>query len=585
MTKKNAKYVPDIVLGPKIPDTEFHQKLRASFKTFLWYVHQHLGLPEPTPLQYNIADYLQYGPKRSIIQAFRGVGKSHITVAFVVWCLLRNAQYKIMVVSASKVLADDFATFVQRLIWEMEGLDYLVPAPDQRQSKIAFDVGPAIADKSPSVKSVGITGQITGSRADLIIGDDIEVLNNAFTQTARDKLSEAVKEFDAVLKPLPHARILFLGTPQTEDSLYTKLPERGYEVRIWPARMPDAKLLELYGHSLAPYVEALGLAAGQPTDPLRFDDNDLIEREASYGKAGFAMQFMLSTQLSDMERFPLKVRDLIVMSIDPDTAPLKLQWGPLEDRQYKDLPNVAMRGDHMFPPMNVGDITSEFTGAVLAIDPSGRGADETGYAVVKMINGYLYVPAAGGLQGGYDRDTLVELSHIAKAHKVNEVIIESNFGDGMYSELLKPVIAGIHPCVVEEVRHSTQKERRIIDTLEPVMMSHKLVIAPEVIEADYRTAQKYEQAVRQAKMLIYQMTRITAERGCLRHDDRLDALSIAVGYFTEQMARDEALGIEMHKQEALDRALEDFMSSAIDPLGHRGSTQGASWLTRYTSVG
>lgn len=568
-----------------IPDTEFHRKLRSDFKVFLWYVHKYLGLPDPTPLQYDIADFLQYGPKRSVIEAFRGVGKSHITAAFVVWQLLRDAEYKIMVVSASKERADAFSTFTQRLIWEMEGLEYLRPRPEQRQSKISFDVGPATASQSPSVKSVGITGQLTGSRADLIIADDVEVLNNAFTQSARDKLSEAVKEFDAILKPLPTSRVVFLGTPQTEDSLYTKLPERGYEVRIWPARMPDEKLMEAYGDTLAPYVRKLGLKAGQPTDPLRFDDSDLIEREASYGKAGFAMQFMLSTQLSDLEKFPLKVRDLIVMSIDPDTAPLKVTWGPLEDRQYKELPNVAMRGDKFYPPMGVGDITSEYTGAVLAIDPSGRGADETGYAVVKMINGYLYVPAAGGLEGGYDPDTLVELAHIAKKHKVNAVVVESNFGDGMFTKLIEPVFAKIHKVTIEEVRHSTQKERRIIDTLEPVMMKHKLVISPEVIENDYRTAQKYEQAVRLSKMLIYQMTRITHEKGCLRHDDRLDALAIAVGYFTEQMARDEEMGIEMIKQDALEKALLDFMDNARDPLGRSQRPSQGSWISRYTSMG
>lgn len=580
----NSLLVP-IRLGPNIPDTDFHRKLRSDFKVFLWYVHKHLGLPEPTPLQYNIADFLQYGPKRSVIQAFRGVGKSHITAAFVVWLLLRDAYFKIMVVSASKERADAFSTFTQRLIWEMEGLSYLRPRPEQRQSKISFDVGPAIADQSPSVKSVGITGQLTGSRADLIVADDIEVLNNAYTQSARDKLSEQVKEFDAILKPLEHARIVFLGTPQTEDSLYTKLPERGYVARVWPARMPGEKLREAYGDTLAPYVEDLPYTEGQPTDPLRFDDTDLIEREGSYGKAGFAMQFMLSTQLSDLERFPLKVKDLIVMPIDPETAPLKLQWGPLEERQYKDLPCVAMRGDRMYPPMNVGDITSEYTGSVLAIDPSGRGADETGYAVVKMINGYLYVPAAGGLQGGYDRDTLVELSALAKKHKVNHVVVESNFGDGMFSELLKPVLAGFHRCSIEEVRHSTQKERRIIDTLEPVMMAHKLVIAPEVIEEDYRTAQKYEQAVRQAKMLVYQMTRITREKGCLRHDDRLDALSIAVAYFVESMARDEEKGIAMIKQEALDKALESFMENAVDPQGRRKKASESTWISPFTSMG
>jgi len=564
-----------------IPDTPFHRKIRKDFRTFLYYVHKHLGMEDPTPLQLDIAYCLQYGSKRFVIEAFRGVGKSHITAAYVVWRLLRDAQAKILVVSASKDRADAFSTFTQRLIWEMEGLEYLIPTPEQRQSKISFDVKPAKADQSASVKSVGITGQLTGSRADLIIADDIEVLNNAFTQAARDKLAEAIKEFDAILKPLPESRIVFLGTPQTEDSLYTKLPDRGFEIRVWPARYPSKDLKEVYGGTLAPYVENLDIKEGEPTDPKRFNNDDLVEREASYGKAGFAMQFMLSTQLSDMERFPLKVRDLVVMPIDLESAPLRLQWGPLEDRAHKEIPNVAMRGDQMYPPMNVGDITGEYTGTVLAIDPSGRGADETGYSVVKMINGYLYVPACGGLPGGYDDTTLMELAQLAKKYKVNEVVVESNFGDGMFTSMIKPVLSKVHPCKVEEVRHSKQKEVRIIDTLEPVMMNHKLVIDPKVIEEDYRTTQKYEQVVRQSKMLIYQMTRITQERGCLRHDDRLDALAIGVGYWVEQMARDEETGENMYKEEMLDQELNHFMETALE----RGINQTDSWVDNLRHEG
>lgn len=562
-----------------IPETDFHKKLRSNFKTFVYYIHQHLGLPEPTPVQLDIADYLQHGPKRSIIQAFRGVGKSHLTAGYVVWRLLKDPEEKILVVSASKERADAFSTFVQRLIWEMEGLEYLKPRSEQRQSKISFDVGPATASQSPSVKSVGITSQITGSRADLIIADDVEVLNNSGTQQMRDKLAETIKEFDAVLKPIPSARVVFLGTPQTEDSLYSKLPERGYECRIWPARMPKEEDMDKYGESLAKFIRDLDLKPNQPTDPKRFDDADLLEREASYGKVGFAMQFMLSTQLSDMERFPLKVRDLLIMGIDEERGPLRISWGPLDERAYNDLPNAAMRGDRMYPPMNVGDVFSEFTGCVMSVDPSGRGSDETGYAVVKMLNGYLFVVACGGLSGGYDDTTLTELSHIAKRHKVNHVVVESNFGDGMFVKLLQPVLNKIHPCLIEEVRHNKQKERRIIDTLEPVMMRHKLVVDPKVIEDDYRTAQKYEQAIRFHKMLIYQMTRITADKGALKHDDRLDALSMAVGYFVEQMSRDEAEGELAHKQELLDRELQKFMDNADNPNRFTGPKLEAETLS------
>ena len=129
-----------------------------------------------------------------IIEAFRGVGKSWITSAYVVWLLYMNPQLNILVVSASKSRADDFSTFTLRLIKEMPILEHLIPSDDQRQSKISFDVKPAAASHAPSVKSVGITGQLAGSRADVIVADDCEVPNNSMTQGMRDRLSEAVKE-------------------------------------------------------------------------------------------------------------------------------------------------------------------------------------------------------------------------------------------------------------------------------------------------------------------------------------------------------------------------------------------------------
>jgi len=117
----------------------------------------------------------------------------------------------------------------------MEILHHLRPKDNQRQSKISFDVGLAPASHAPSVKSLGISSQLTGSRADIIIADDIEVANNSATMLMREKLSEQVKEFDAILKPDDTSKVLFLGTPQTFDSIYTKLQERGYKSRIWPA--------------------------------------------------------------------------------------------------------------------------------------------------------------------------------------------------------------------------------------------------------------------------------------------------------------------------------------------------------------
>lgn len=538
----------------KVPDQ------LKDFKNFAFLVWKHLNLPAPTPVQYDIADYLQHSPRRAIIEAFRGVGKSYLTAAFVVHQLLLDPQKKFMVVSASKQRADDFSTFTQRLIIELPFCKHLIATEGQRWSKIAFDVKPALASGSPSVKSVGITGQLTGSRADIIIADDIEVPNNSMTQMMREKLGEAVKEFDAVLKP--DGKIIYLGTPQCEMSLYNTLTERGYEMRVWTARYPTLERSErAYGERLAPTLrkalqeDPKGLE-GQPVDIDRFDDDDLLERELSYGRSGFALQFMLDTSMSDIDRYPLKLSDLMIMSVDKDKMPEKLVYGVM--KEVRDIPNVGLRGDKFFAPeASVGDYV-DFTGSVLVVDPSGRGKDETAYAVVKMLNGFLYVPECCGLQGGYDERTLKKLVEIAKNHKVNAVLIESNFGDGMFTELLKPYLKNGYPVSIEEVRHSKQKERRIIDTLEPVMNQHRLVIDPKVIQKDYDSVQSLPAEKAQKYMLTYQLTRLTSYKGSLAHDDRLDALAMGVAYWTEQMASDVNEEMKERHAQLLADHLEDF---------------------------
>ena len=394
------------------------------FRYFLILTWRHLNLPDPTPVQLEIAEYLQHGPRRKIVQACRGVGKSWITSAYVVWKLRMNPQLKFLVVSASKDRADNFSTFTMRLISEMDILAPLRPDGTQRNSKISFDVRPARADHAPSVKSVGVLGQMAGSRADEVVADDVEVPNNSFTQPMRDKLSEAVKEFDAILKP--KGKITFLGTPQTEQSLYLTLEERGYETCIWPARYPNLK--NNYGDRLAPKVAQRLLdevvKPKDPVDPDRFNSIDLMEREASYGRSGFSLQFMLDTSLSDQDRYPLKLSDLIISSINPEHAPEKVIWSNSPEYSLPDLPCVAFNGDRYYRPAQEFGDWIEYTGSVMSIDPSGKGKDATGYAIVKMLNGNLFVSDAGGLIGGYDESVLTKIPRLARDHKVNTIIVE-----------------------------------------------------------------------------------------------------------------------------------------------------------------
>lgn len=545
------------------------------FRVLLTLVWEHLRLPRPTLLQLDIAKWLQHGPRRMIIEAFRGVGKSYITAAFVVWNLLLDPQKKILVVSASQPLADNFSIFVKQLIHGMEILQPLIPRQDQRRSNVMFDVGPATDSKDPSVKSAGLTGQITGNRADIIVADDIEIPKNSYTAHLREKLREQVKEFDAILKP--GGRVVYLGTPQIEESLYNNLKKKKYEVRIWPAEIP--KDPSVYQGSLAPIIERMieaGMTAGTPTDPKRFDRQDLDERLASFQPAGYALQFMLDTSPSDADRHPLKCRDVLVDALDREMAPSRISWSASPERVINDLGCAGFDGDRWYRPDWKDDARVSYQGAVMYIDPSGQGSDETAYAIVKVANSVLYVHAIGGFKDGYGPRTLEALAKLCAEYEVQHVLPERNYGGGMFDQLLTPYLQkfGNGARILTEEDgwkgwSKGQKEVRILDTLEPLFRTHKLVFDRSVIEADLLVS---EHALE--KSLVYQMTRITRERGALVHDDRVEALAGACGWYAEKLKYDQEL---QHKQQ-LDAAFEE------DLLKWLADIEGSDYGSMYRYV-
>ena len=560
------------------------EPFNEDFRYFLVVVWRHLQLPDPTPVQLDIAEYMQSGPSRRIVEAFRGVGKSWMAAAYTLWLLRNDPQKKIMVVSASKVRADDFAQFCLRLIREMPLLQCLEPdRDDQRSASNRFDVRPAIPDQSPSVKSVGVFGQLTGSRADLILADDTEVPNTSWTVSMREKLISCVGEFNAILKP--GGEIMMLGTPQTEESIYNKLRMRGYDCRIWPARYP--KNPAKYGDCLAPMIlESCKDSTNQPTDPGRFSDLDLLEREASYGRSQFTLQFQLDTSLSDLMRFPLRVQDLIVLEVD-DHAPEKVVWSSGAEYRITDLPSVGFSGDYYHRPAFIHGEWLELDGCVMFVDPSGKGSDETAYAIVGQLNGNLYVLEVGAYAEGYTDVVLEGLAKAAKRRNVNLILLEDQFGQGMLQSLLQPFLREHHPCTIEPVRSNVQKERRIINALEPVMNQHRLVINRSVIEQDSRGRDDESVETSLAYQLFHQLTHITVEPKCLQHDDRLDALAGAIQYWNESLAIDEDRAIKERQAELWDLELEAYMGNlegALDakvlgiPLDQLGRSDAEEWI-------
>ena len=545
--------------------------LQEDFKLFLQALWTQLDLPSPTRAQYAIADYLQNGPKRLQIQAFRGVGKSWITGAFVLWTLFNDPERKIMIISASKERADNMSIFLQKLIIETPWLAHLRPkADDSRWSRISFDVA-CSPHQAPSVKSVGITGQLTGSRADLMILDDIEVPGNSMTELMREKLLQLCTEAESILTPKSDSRIMYLGTPQTTFTVYRKLAERNYRPFVWPSRYPRKAKLSQYEGLLAPQIQAdldTGSLEWEPTDD-RFDNDDLIEREASMGRSNFMLQFQLDTSLSDAEKFPLKMADLIVTAVNPTEAPESIVWCSDPSNVIKDLPTVGLPGDYFYSPMQLQGEWSPYTETICSVDPSGRGSDETTAAYLSQKNGFLYLHEMRAYRDGYSDNTLLDILKGCKKYNVSTLLIESNFGDGIVAELFKKHIQVTKQAIyIEETRANVRKEDRIIDSLEPVLNQHRLVLNRSVVEWDYASNKNEAPELRLLYMLFYQMSRMCREKGAVKHDDRLDALAQGVQYFTESLSISAERQIAQRKLEDWNSMMEDMLDNPQSSANH-----------------
>jgi len=579
---------------------ELVQAAYPSFIPFLEDVMSELGFGT-TDLQKDIAEFLVHGPHYLMIQAQRGQAKTTITAAFAVWCLIHNPAFRVLVISAGGTQANEISTLIVRIVMAMDELDCLRPDRNagDRTSVEAFDVHHSLKglDKSPSVACVGITGNLQGKRADLLIADDVESAKNSVTEHMREALGLLTLDFPSICST---GRIVYLGTPQSTNSIYNALPGRGFTVRIWPGRFPTQKQMDNYGDMLAPYIlrrlkadptlasggGALG-DQGKPTDtqlPAGTEEH-LRKKEQAQGASYFQLQHMLNTKLADADRYPLRWAKVQVMRLIGKLFPLKVVPGLLDHQVAKY--DILGRSYALGVPSEASTDMMALQGIVMYVDPAGGGknGDETAYAIVGFLNGNLYVLDVGGIPGGFEQAGFTTLSHKARDWKVNRILVEKNFGNGAYLHSWLPTLRGEYPqtvgggCAIEEVWESGQKELRIIDVLEPIIARGSLIFSDDICRNEAASLNPYPLEKRITYSIFHQLAHITRDKSSLAHDDRLDALAGACRYWTQQ------LGI------AQDRAIQaqreaEFRAWQANPLGRstysdRAPRTGGSLFNKY----
>lgn len=578
-------------------DLEALQRHYINFEDFLYDVMTDVLGFQCTWLQLDIAHYLVTGNKYRMIQAQRGQAKTTITAAYAVWRLIQDPKTRILIISAGSDMATEIANWVIQIINFMDVLECLRPDKifGDRASVKAFDIHHSLkgAEKSPSVACIGITSNLQGKRADVLIADDIESTKNSQTATMRERLAHLTKDFTSICST---GDVIYLGTPQNVDSVYNSLPARGFDVRIWTGRYPNAEELVNYGNFLAPslrrHIEAdstlqigggAGGDRGKPTDPIMMSEEQLTGKELDQGKAYFQLQYMLDTKLTDEDRYPLKARNIIFMPIPAERCPMLINWTATEGNRIHPPQGFPIQESY-YAASGAGEEFGAFAGCHMYVDPSGggRNGDEMAYGVTKFLAGKVHLVDFGGMPGGYEDAVLKSLTSIAVKWKPHIATVEENFGKGAFCNVWTPVLHKAmkdisHTCGIEEVWETGQKELRIIDTLEPMLGAGRLVVDPSLIEKDWASVQKYPIEKRATYSFFFQLARLTRAKGALVHDDRLDAVAGSCRYWVAALAQDAEKMAARAKEES-------WRKQMSNPLGNGRKVPGFGGVTDIISA-
>lgn len=412
----------------------------TDFAAFVW-IWNNLVSQQTPRVHLRIAHWLRdrvaAGDTRLLLMAFRGCGKSTIVGLFCAWLLARNASVRIIVLAADHALAAKMVGAVRRIIERHPLCAHLVPDGSEVWAADRFGVVRPGAPRDPSMMAQGILGNFTGSRADVIICDDVEVPNTADTDEKRAALRERLSETEFVLTP--GGTLLFMGTPHATDSIY---------------RDGEGAPLAGYARIAVPLLDAAGVSAW----PERFDAGSVARLRQRVGPLRFARQMQLSVTTREALRLDpallVRYRETLDLREANGAAQLWLGkrrlvtgvawWDPAFGRPGK--------GDHsVLAAVFADDQGSMFLQriAYLTVDPSAAPDPATQQCrqVVRLAE-ELFLPV---------------------------IFIETNGIGRFLPDLLRQAAAELGvPLAVREQASSRRKEERILAAFDPVLAARRL---------------------------------------------------------------------------------------------------------------
>lgn len=440
--------------------------------------------------------WLEHRGDVAVLRCFRGFSKSTMLDIYNAWLLFCNPQHQILHQGSTDPDAYKVSRGTERVL-ELHPL--CVDSKKARGETQRWWVSGSQDVRYGSILARGIMSTVTGHRATEIQNDDIEVPQNIATPEAREKLRIRLGEQTHIA--LPNCRTLYVGTPHTHDSIYDEIERSGADcltIRMFENehRIEKASAKE-YALPFVPSFVFSGIGAQAKLLKAGVDYFVVIKKKAvllqfstpsctlvdCYGESAWPERF----NAAELEKRRKKTR-----TVNEWDSQYQLHAKPVTETRLDPDRMPAYEAEPVLRQANGGASMwlgkMQIAGMSCRWDPSSgkKHSDASSLAVVLQdVNGRRYWHRAIRLTGDIaefsgDGKTIIggqvlQICEAIKGLHIPRVVIETNGIGGFAPAVLKAALKQQKiVCGVGEEQSVTNKNTRILEAMEPLLMSGML---------------------------------------------------------------------------------------------------------------
>jgi hypothetical protein len=512
--------------------------MKVSFAAFFLVYAEVMNWDVPD-FHLDVCDFLEDYGTLGLLMMPRGHGKSTILDVYNAWKLFCNPDHLILHQGATDPDAYKVSRGTEQVM-ERHPLCQIFNIKKARGETQKWWVSGSTDVRHGSIHARGILSNVTGSRADEIQNDDVEVPSNIGTPEARDKLRYRLSEQTHIL--IPGGSRLYVGTPHTHDSLYTEVQKLGAKcliLKMFEKEKRFEQVIEAITDFKPIYVFS---GIGTTSKLLKEGEDYRVQLKGNIYHITFDESHYLIDVYSEAlwsERFTpavMEERRRECRTIN--------EWDSQYQLHAKPVGNVRLDPDKMIPYdcepvlqrangkyiMMLGE--RQIVGITLRWDPSSGKlkSDISAVALVlhddfgnkywhrsiALIGEVVTHDEAGNINGGQ----VWQLCDLIEEFSVQRITVETNgIGNFAPAALKGALKARRIRCGVTEHHSTGQKNKRILEALEGPLLSGLLWVHTSVID----TPEEGENSSVQYKQFRMFNPAITEQA-----DDYLDSLAGAV---------------------------------------------------------